>query len=97
MKKRKKSCGNDLLNLCKVLDTDYIEYGGKITRADDKCFYFDCSAGCKHFIPLYDKTSCDMNLDFGVCTNAKSKRCGLLTFEHQAGFGCFEAEDYNYD
>jgi len=23
---------NPLLNLCKVLDTDYIDYGGKITR-----------------------------------------------------------------
>ena len=30
---------------------------------------------------------CDNKLE-----NKRSKRCGLLTFEHQAGYGCFEIE-----
>ncbi len=34
---------NSLLNLCKVLDTDYIDYGGKITRwLDPDSDYNDC-------------------------------------------------------
>lgn len=81
-----------LLDLCKILDTDYIDYGGKISRADPSYNYNDCSCGCMHFIPLYNEKYKDADMDFGVCTNKKSKRCGLLTFEHQAGFGCFEVE-----
>ena len=91
MKEKKPS--NTLLDICKVLDTDYIDYGGKITRwLDPDADYNDCCDGCKHFIPLYDESYKGQNLDFGVCTNKKSKRCGLLTFEHQAGYGCFEIE-----
>lgn len=93
MKKKKQNQIN-LFDFCKVLDTDYVEYGGKITRADGDYRYLDCSVGCKHFVPLYDKVNKDLNLDYGVCTNLRSKRCGLLTFEHQAGFGCFEMEGY---
>ena len=44
----------------------------------------DCSCNCKHFQVLQAAP-----LDWGVCTNAKSPRCGLLTFEHQ---GCREFE-----
>jgi len=65
MKKKKKNQIN-LFDFCKVLDTDYAEYGGKITRADGNYRYLDCSAGCKHFIPLYDKVNKDLNLDYGV-------------------------------
>jgi len=84
---------DSLLNLCKVLDTDYIDYGGKITRwLDPDAEYNDCSDGCKHFIPLYNESYKGADLDFGVCTNPKSKRCGLLTNERQAGYGCFEIE-----
>jgi hypothetical protein len=89
--KKNKDLG--LLDLCKVLDTDYIDYGGKISRwADPDAEYNDCSGGCKHFIPLYNQKYRDADFDYGVCANKKSKRCGLLTFEHQAGFGCFELE-----
>lgn len=84
---------NDLLDACKLLDTDYIDYGGKISRwADSNRDYMDCSCGCKYFIPLYNEKDHDADLDFGVCINKKSKRYGLLTFEHQAGYGCFEIE-----
>jgi hypothetical protein len=38
----------------------------------------DCSWGCKHFIPLEGA----IGLDWGVCVNEKSHRCGQLTFEH---------------
>ena len=46
----------------------------------------DCSCGCRHFLPLEG----EFRLDWGVCTNAQSHRCGLLTWEHM---GCphFEA------
>jgi len=84
---------NTLLDFCKVLDSDYIEYGGKITRwLDPDSDHNDCGDGCKHFIPLYNEMYKGAYLDFGVCTNSKSKRCGLLTFEHQGGYGCFEME-----
>lgn len=86
---------NPLLNACKILDTDYSDYGGKITRwLDPDAEYSDCSCGCKFFNPLYNKKDDGVDLDFGVCLNPKSKRYGLLTFEHQAGFGCFKTEDY---
>lgn len=89
----KKDKDFNLLDLCKVLDTDYSEYGGKIRRHNDPDYrYSDCSGGCKHFIPLYNEKYRDADFNFGVCTNKKSKRCGLLTFERQAGFGCFEVE-----
>jgi hypothetical protein len=84
---------NLLFNACKILDTDYVDYGGKITRwADPDNNYLDCSCGCKFFNPLYNNRYDGADMDFGVCLNPKSKRYGLLTFEHQAGFGCFEIE-----
>jgi hypothetical protein len=93
MKKRRPSRIKNLLEKCKILDTDYDDFGGKIHRGTDPdANYSDCSCGCKHFIPLYNEVYDDADTDFGVCTNPKSRRCGLLTFEHQAGFGCFEIE-----
>jgi hypothetical protein len=84
---------NLLFNACKILDTDYVDYGGKITRwADPDNNYLDCSCGCKFFNPLYNNKYDGADMDFGVCLNPKSQRYGLLTFEHQAGFGCFEIE-----
>ena len=83
----------NLKKACKILDTDYINYGGKISRwLDPNADYDDCSCGCKHFIPLYNDKIEAADVDFGVCTKEKSKRYGLLTFEHQAGHGCFELE-----
>lgn len=76
---------------CRVLPSDYSDYGGKIERwADDDQSYPDCSGGCRYFAPLYDYESEGFDLDFGVCLNPASPRHGLLTFEHQAGQGCFD-------
>lgn len=89
MKKRKRQ--NNYIDLCRVLDTDYDTVGGKIVRGTDPdAIYNDCSCGCRYFVPLYNEHYDDADTDFGVCTNPKSKRRGLLTFEHQAGYGCFE-------
>lgn len=85
----------NLRSLCRILDTDYSDYGGKITRWLDPDYnYRDCSHGCKFFIRLHDEKSKGCNFDYGVCTNPKSKRCGLLTYENQAGYGCFSPENY---
>jgi hypothetical protein len=86
---------NLLYDLCKKLDTDYAEHGGRISRDLDPDYdYYDCSCGCKFFIPLHNETYKGPDFDFGVCSNPKSKRCGLLTFEHQAGYGCFVHDEY---
>ena len=47
----------------------------------------DCSVGCKHFHSL---TGGEGN-DWGVCTEPRSPRAGLLTFEHM-GCDFFEHE-----
>jgi len=77
---------------CRVLATDYSHYGGQIERwVDDNLECPDCSCGCHFFAPLFDQESLDnSDADYGVCLNPASPRYGLLTFEHQAGTGCFE-------
>jgi hypothetical protein len=73
------------------LPTDYSNYGGQVERwADESKSYPDCSSGCKHFVPLVG----ELGFDWGVCGKKGSPRAGLLTWEHQAGFGCFESEDF---
>lgn len=75
-----------------VLPTDYQDYGGTIERwADDRLAYPDCSGGCIHFRPLFTEQSPFFDFDWGVCASPTSPRAGLLTFEHQAGVGCYEA------
>ena len=66
----------------KRLPTDYTDYGGEIERWKDGDDYPDCSSGCKHWLELDN--------DWGVCNNVDGPRAGLLTWEHQAGKGCFE-------
>jgi len=78
-----------LWQVLKRLPTDYFDYGGEIKRWEDpNKDYPDCSGGCKHFCPLED----ELGYDWGVCSNPNSPRAGLLTWEHQAGVGCFEYE-----
>lgn len=72
------------------LPTDYSDYGGEVKRWEDSNLsYPDCST-CLYFRRL---ASLDMNRhtddDWGVCTNLQSPRRGLLTWEHQAGVGCW--------
>jgi hypothetical protein len=79
-----------LLNCMKILPTDYQEYGGEIKRWEKSDLnYPDCSSGCKYYVLLEGK----LGMDWGVCSKKDSPRAGLLTFEHQAGFGCFEQEN----
>ena len=74
---------DDCWDCCKKLKTDYEPYG-TMSRED----YSDCSAGCKHYVPLQG----GLGYDWGVCFNPESPRSGLLTFEHQ-GCPCFEHDE----
>lgn len=65
------------------LPTDFAPYG---TRDRDKDWAPDCSCGCLHFRTLDGLAGGD----WGVCSNPKSPRAGLLTFEHA---GCPQYED----
>lgn len=73
------------------LPTDYQDYGGNVERwglAHES--YPDCSGGCRHWRPLWDAATEYADADWGICTRRDGPRAGLLTWEHQAGFGCFE-------
>ena len=73
---------HDLLHLvCIHRPTDFTPYGIRQREAAD------CSCGCKHYVTLAGA----LGADWGVCTNPRSPRAGLLTFEHQ---GC---EFFEYD
>lgn len=65
-------------------DRDYPPWGSNDRENAPDGWYSDCSCGCKWAAWLEDEPS-----DWLVCTNPKSHRCGLLTFEHQ---GCPEFE-----
>ena len=60
---------------------DFEPYGIRTRDGAD-----DCSCGCRHFAKLAGA----VGMDWGVCVNPQSHRCGLLAFEHM---GCpyFEA------
>lgn len=70
-----------LMKIVKKLPKDYEPYGSA-NREDSS----DCSCGCIFYIALKGT----LGRDWGVCTNEKSHRCGLLTFEHQ---GCEKFRD----
>jgi hypothetical protein len=71
-----------LLTLCTYLPTDFEPYG---QRSREEDWGPDCSCGCLHFLEL----EWSLGADWGICSNPKSPRAGLLTFEHQ---GCREFE-----
>jgi hypothetical protein len=80
----------NLFECLKILPTDYSDYGGEIKRwQDPQLGYPDCSSGCKFFVPLKEPN----DLDWGVCSKKGAPRAGLLTWEHQAGYGCFERKE----
>jgi hypothetical protein len=75
-----------LWTVLKRLPSDYADYGGQVERwADAETNYPDCSSGCPWFEPLDG----DKGMDWGVCAKPGAPRQGLLTWEHQAGYGCF--------
>lgn len=78
-----------LLKIVKRLPTDYKSFGNVERWEHDNLAYPDCSCGCKHYIVLEGK----LGMDWGICSKNDSPRVGLLTFEHQAGFGCFEQDE----
>lgn len=81
-----------LLSLVKRLPSDYTDYGGRVERwQHPEEFYPDCSTGCRYYRRLIDVSGQSTDRDWGVCTNPRSPRAGLLTFEHQAGYGCYES------
>ena len=66
-----------------ILPTDYSDYGGDVVRWSDPALaYPDCSCGCAWFDAE--------DADWGVCMKPGAPRDHLLTWEHQAGFGCYE-------
>lgn len=76
----------------KILPSDYADYGGQVERwADPARTYPDCSSGCRWARPLHDSVRGGQDLDWVVCAKVDGPRAGLLTWEHQAGEGCFEA------
>lgn len=79
----------DLLKVMKVLPTDYSPWGTVERWQDDNKAYPDCSCGCKYFVPLEN----NLGMDWGVCSKPDSPRSGLLTFEHQTGFECYEEDE----
>ena len=82
---------NELWTVCLRLETDYTDYGGKVERWRDPALdYPDCSMGCKWFVPLYDSVYKSYDTDWGVCSKPGAPRQGLLTWEHQAGYNCYE-------
>jgi hypothetical protein len=69
-----------LLAICRRLPMDYEPFGS-LKREQGDVYLPDCSSGCRWYVKLEG----DLRFNWGVCTNPKSMRCGLLTFEHQ---GC---------
>lgn len=74
-----------LWKVCPKRAEDYTPYGKDERWADPNRAYPDCSCGCKFYYVLEERDGQDIGCDWGVCTNPKSHRVGLLTFEHQ---GC---------
>lgn len=81
-----KPTSDHLHTVARSLPTDYTPWGEVERWSDPREVDGDCSSGCAHALPLPGK----LGLDWVVCTRADGPRAGLLTFEHQAGRGCFE-------
>ncbi len=76
-----------LLRLVPRRPTDYRPWG-EVERWDDPNEAdADCSGGCIHAKWLPGR----LGADWCVCAREDGPRAGLLTFEHQAGRGCFES------
>lgn len=78
----------DLWKMAKELPSDFQPYG--LRSRDEPEWSPDCSCGCRHFQELSGLAG----MDWGVCSNPKSPRAGMLTFEHM---GCPNYEDELFD
>jgi hypothetical protein len=76
---------DQLLSVCIYLPDDYTPYGSLQRWEHEEQGYPDCSCGCRWYVKLAG----ELGDDWGVCTNPRSHRTGLLTFEHQ---GCLQFE-----
>ena len=72
---------DELMQIVLRRPEDYEPYGSVVRWERDDEAYPDCSVGCAFAAWLAG----DLGADWCVCTNPKSHRVGLLTFEHQ---GC---------
>jgi len=70
-----------LFKIVKCLDSDFEPYGKRSRDLGGR----DCSCSCK----WYHELDGSQGMDWGVCANPSSPRCGVLTFEHQ---GCMQYE-----
>lgn len=86
-----RSWGKYLFKVAPKLPDDY-EPWGQVDRDQGNEYLPDCSNGCKWFLPLADTNKEHLGMDWGVCANPNSHRCGLLTFEHQ-GCGAYDQWD----
>lgn len=69
-------------NVVRVLPTDYHDFGGRIERfAHPEEFYPECK-NCRFFKKINEE-------GWGICISVDAPRSGLLTYESQAGFDCF--------
>lgn len=93
-KSQRQTKHKELFNILVRKPSDYKDYGGEVERwKNDNESYPDCSCGCVHFMELEG----EMGADWGICTNPKSERQGLLTWEHQNGYKCFEEDPNLFD
>ncbi len=75
---------------CTVLSSDYTRAGGDVPRyLEARSSDSDCASGCRWFRAL-DGLDPRIAEEWGLCTSPRSPRRGLLTWQHQAGQGCFE-------
>lgn len=72
-----------LLKILKKFPQDYTPWG--TVEREEQHHWVDCSHGCRWYLPVEGLLA----MDWGVCTNPKSHRAGLLTFEHQ---GCLNGQ-----
>jgi hypothetical protein len=80
---------DDLWRACQHLPEDYAPWGQADREQAAEHGRLDCSSGCRWYVPLQYPYS----MDWGSCCSPTSPRKGLLTFEHQGGSTCFEAND----
>lgn len=84
MTQRRGRTHEQLWKITKNVPQDYEPYGKQKrtwTSEAESGMYEDCSCGCRFYVVLAG----DLGLDWGICSNPRSHRAGLLTFEHQ---GC---------